>query len=170
MSGQTIIAPVYADPEPVGPLIFLAGPIQSAADWQTGALRRLRELDAVVHLASPRRPIPAGGDFAPDEYRRQVDWEHHYLDRAAADGVIMFWLAKEAKHDCGRAYAQTTRFELGEAMALHQAHGVKVVVGIESGFTNARYLTYTLGKKAPRIPLAVSLDELCRRAVELARK
>ena len=61
---------------------------------------------------------------------------------AAASGAIVFWLAKEKEglHNCSRAYAQTSRFELG--MFLHASP----IVGIEPGFSGEEYLTYTLKK------------------------
>jgi len=106
-------------------------------------------------LAAP--PDTSGpGEFSDDMYAAQADWEHEWLASAARRGVIMFWLAKEAVHDCGRAYAQTTRFELGEAVALHYASErrgerlVRAVVGIEDGYTGARYVRRTVSKKRPR--------------------
>ena len=157
--------PIYA--EVAGPLIFLAGPIQGAADWQAEASRILAPV-AGVTVASPRRPEAAPGEFTEKDYAAQVDWEHHYLARAAANGVTMFWLAKEAVHVCERAYAQTTRFELGEAVTLHRLRGAKVAVGIEPGFSNMRYLLRTIARKAPGIPICGTLAETCAEAVRLA--
>jgi len=79
----------------------------------------------------------------------------------------MFWLAKESRHFCERAYAQTTRFELGEWMVRHQYEDAKLVVGIESGFTNEFYLKHRIGKDCPRIPICSTLQETCKRTVEL---
>jgi len=151
-----------------GPLIFLAGPIQGALDWQDQAIEFFVQHDG-VSVASPRRPdVISPGEFTADDYNAQVDWEHHYLERAGRDGVILFWLAAEAEHDCGRAYAQTTRFELGEAVTLHRLRGVQVVVGIEPGFSNARYLRRTIAKKAPFIPIRDTLESACAAALDLA--
>jgi len=161
---QVLVPPVYV--EVAGPLIFLAGPIQGAPDWQAEAIRILSAAGGIA-IASPRRAA-AGGDFPETEYAAQVDWEHHYLARAAANGVTLFWLAKEAVHVCERTYAQTTRFELGEAVTLHRLTGAKVAVGIEPGFSNMRYLLRTIGKKAPNIPICGTLAETCVRALGLA--
>jgi hypothetical protein len=163
---KAIIPPAYAHVE--GPLVFLAGPIQGAPDWQAEAIRLLMD-ESGITVASPRRPPVSAGDFPETEYAAQVDWEHHYLARAAQDGVTMFWLAKESVHLCGRAYAQTTRFELGEAVTLHRLAGAKVVVGIEAGFSNMRYLLRTIAKKAPGIPLCSTLADTCAAAAQLAR-
>lgn len=152
------------------PLIFLGGPIQGAPDWQSRAIALISSEAPDVDIASPRRPTVSKGDFGEDEYLKQVHWEHDHLAIAAERGVTLFWLAAEAEHVPGRSYAQTTRFELGEAVTNHRLTGAHVVVGIEEGFTNARYLRLTIGKKAPAIPLCGSLEESCRQAVILARQ
>ncbi|HTK05199.1 MAG TPA: nucleoside 2-deoxyribosyltransferase domain-containing protein [Candidatus Eisenbacteria bacterium] len=150
------------------PLIFLAGPIQGAPDWQAAAIAFIAAEAPDLDVASPRRG-ETRGEFSEDMYMEQVDWEHDHLAIASDRGVTLFWLAKEAVPTPGRAYAQTTRFELGEAVTGHRFTGSRVVVGIEDGFTNARYLRRTIGKKAPAIPLCASLEETCRKAIELAR-
>ena len=163
---EYFIAPEYK--EVFGPLIFLAGPIQGAPLWQPEAMDILRDFGD-VHVASPRRLEKHVGEFTEHDYNTQVDWEHHYLDLAAANGVILFWLPVEAEQVPGRAYAQTSRFELGEAVARHYLKGVNVVVGIEKGFTNERYLRRTIMNKAPGIPLCDTLGETCQRAWKMAR-
>ncbi|MEY4744744.1 MAG: hypothetical protein RL272_689 [Candidatus Parcubacteria bacterium] len=151
------------------PLVFLAGPIQGAPDWQAAAIALILAEAPDLDVASPRRPETGGEEFGDDKHAAQVDWEHHHLAIAAERGVTLFWLAREAVRIPDRAYAQTTRFELGEAVTNHRLAGARVVVGIESGFTGARYLRRTIGKKAPPIPLLDSLEETCRAAILLAR-
>jgi hypothetical protein len=160
MSGQILLPPVVLDV--TGPLIFLAGPIQGAPDWQGEAIPLLRGLLPEVHIASPRRPY-APGEF---EYAAQVDWETHFLRRAAAHGVILFWLAREADHRCDRAYAQTTRFELAEWKMRHERDGTRLVVGIDRGFTGGKYILHRLGQDCPGIPLLATLEATCRAAIE----
>jgi hypothetical protein len=147
-----------------GPLVFLAGPIQGAPDWQDEAGRLLAALAPALHVASPRRRyLP--GEF---DYAAQVDWETHHLRRAAASGAILFWLAREAVPTPGRAYAQTTRFELAEWKVRHERDGVRLVVGIEAGFTGERYVRHRFAQDCPGVALCESLAETCRRAAELA--
>lgn len=75
-----LLPPMYA--ELVGPVVFLAGPIQGAPLWQPEAAKLLHELMPELHVANPRRDyIP--GEF---EYDAQVDWETHHLRRAATAG------------------------------------------------------------------------------------
>lgn len=158
-----VITPPHA-PAVAGPLVFLAGPIQGAADWQAEAIGRLHALAPGLHVANPRRTY-FPGEFVYDE---QVDWETLHLRRAGADGVVLFWLANEAEHDCGRAYAQTTRFELAEWKVRHERDGAKLVVGIDARFTGARYIRRRLMKDCPDVPVLATLDETCRAAVALA--
>lgn len=147
-----------------GPLVFLAGPIQGTYPWQDEAGRLLERLRPGLLVASPRRlsfdKLDAAG------YAEQVDWESAHLARAAADGVILFWLACEREHDPSRAYAQTTRFELAEWVTRRaMGDAVKLVVGIDEGFSGARYIRHRLA--STDVPIAKSLEETCRLAVAL---
>ncbi|QEL13743.1 nucleoside 2-deoxyribosyltransferase domain-containing protein [Limnoglobus roseus] len=148
-----------------GPLIFLAGPIQGAPDWQSEAVRWFAENAPGVTIASPRRAYRPG-EF---DYAAQVDWETHHLRAAAEDGVILFWLAKEVVPTPGRAYAQTSRFELAEWKVRHERDGTKLVVGIEPGFSGERYICHRFGQDCPAVPLCGTLAETCRTAHELLK-
>src|SRR5215470_516294 len=152
-SRLVIFPPEY--PAIDGSLVFLAGPIQGARDWQAEAVRLLGTHAADLHVANPRREYPPG----TFEYAAQVDWETHHLRRAAERGVILFWLAGEAEVVPGRCYAQTSRFELAEWKVRHERDGVKLVVGIEGGFSGARYVRHRFGQDCPGVPLCDSLEE-----------
>lgn len=149
-----------------GPLIFLAGPIQGAPDWQSHAIRRLKAAAPDVTIASPRREYP------PDEfdYAAQVNWETHYIRLAAQQGVILFWLAREALVLPDRCYAQTSRFELADWKVRHERDGVRLVVGIEDGFSGERYIRQRFGQDCPQVPIISSLDQACDAAVDLVRR
>ncbi len=160
--GRVIVVPSYEDVS--GPLIFLAGPIQGAPDWQADAIRIINDRDPGLIIACPRSPPPWNLTI-----QTQARWEHHYLNYAAHCGATMFWLAREEVHDCRRAYAQTSRFELGWMMMRHIIQRNHVVIGIERGFSNEPYLRITLGDQAPDIPIFMTLAETCAEAVRLAR-
>lgn len=149
--------------ELVGPVVFLAGPIQGAPRWQLDAAKLLHELLPEVHVADPRRDsFP--GEF---EYDAQVDWETLHLRRAAENGVILFWLANEQTHSCNRAYAQTTRFELAEWKVRHERDGAQLVVGIDDGFTGAKYILRRFAQDCPAVPMCSSLPDTCAAVVRL---
>lgn len=154
-------------PPLIGPissrLVFLAGPIQGAPDWQSDAVRWFAEHAPNFTVASPRRAYRPG-EF---DYAAQVDWETHHLRAAARDGVILFWLAKEAVATPGRAYAQTSRFELAEWKVRHERDGAKLVIGIESGFSGERYIRRRFGQDCPAVPLCESLAGTCATAMRL---
>lgn len=63
------------------PVIFLAGPIQGAPDWQSEATGIIRAKRKNIIIASPRKEyLP--GDF---DYGAQVDWETFHLRRAGGE-------------------------------------------------------------------------------------
>jgi len=160
MSRLVILPPDY--PAVAGSLVFLAGPIQGAPDWQADAVRLLGEFASALHVANPRR-VYLPGQF---EYAAQVDWETHHLRLAASRGVILFWLAREIAPTPGRAYAQTSRFELAEWKMRHERDGARLVVGIEQGFSGERYVRRRFAQDCPGVPLCESLEEVCRLAAE----
>ena len=147
-----------------GPLVFLAGPIQGAPDWQAEAIAWFSAQAPQLNIASPRR------EYAPGEFDHaaQMDWESHYLRRAAQCGVILFWLARESLEISGRSYAQTTRFELAEWKVRHENDGTQLVVGIEDGFSGARYIRRRYAQDCPSVPVVTSLAEACQLAVKLS--
>lgn len=147
------------------PVIFLAGPIQGSSDWQSEAAYFIHDLDSTLIVASPRKNYPEG-TFV---YERQVDWETHFLRAAGRGGVVAFWLAVQVEETPGRSYAQTTRFELAEWKMKHEYEGVKLTIGIEEGFGNARYIRRRFSQDAPDVKIVETLEEMSRNAVDLAR-
>ncbi len=138
-------------------LIFLAGPIQGAPDWQEQAINLL---NTNYHVANPRHTYPEG----TFDYDKQVEWEWLQLERAAEHGGIIFWFAAQdynLEYEEGRPYAQTSRIEFGEVFGWKKYHSVNVAVGIEPGYEggNERYFR----KKAKHfgIPVRDSLARIC---------
>jgi hypothetical protein len=163
--GQILYPPSIV--EVSGSVIFLAGPIQGADQWQEKAIKIIQTLDSSPNIACPRRPLTIRKEFGSVEYGAQVDWETHYLRRAGDSGVVMFWLAKEFNHLCKRAYAQTSRFELGEWKVRHERDGSKLVVGIEQEFTNRRYIQRRFEQDCPEIKICSSLEETCKETLRI---
>lgn len=154
MHGE-LITPPYR-PLTWGRTIFLAGPIQGAANWHKKAIQEIWSIKPWINIACPKRDI----DQSTFDYGEQVDWETHHLRHAAGNGAILFWLAKEDVHFCDRAYAQTSRFELGEWFKSHH-----VVIGIQAGFSGEQYLRHRL-LDYPNIPVATNLEETCLEAIK----
>lgn len=145
------------------PVIFLAGPIQGTGDWQSDARKIIYTKRPEVIVASPRKTYVPG----ELEYGKQVDWETYHLRRAAENGAILFWLAREAEHIPSRAYAQTSRFELAEWKIHHEQKGASIVVGIEEGFSGAKYIRRRFSQDCPDVPLLETLPETCERAIAM---
>lgn len=143
-------------------IIFLAGPIQGAEDWQSEAIEIIHKLNPNIIVASPRR------GSTPDDliFDEQVDWETHFLNNASKNGVILFWLAREKEPVPGRAFAQTSRAELFEWKERHLTRGAKIALGIEEGFGGERYIKRRLGQECPDITICSSLEETCQNALK----
>jgi hypothetical protein len=162
---EGLYLPPYYIPETARntPVIFLAGPIQGTGDWQSEARKIVHTKRPDVIVASPRRAyLP--GEF---DYGKQVDWETYHLRRAAENGTILFWLAREEEHVPSRAYAQTSRFELAEWKIHHEQKKVKIVIGIEEGFSGAKYIKRRFSQDCPEVPILETLPETCERAIEV---
>ena len=162
MKTNLILPPQYVDTQNA-PIIFLAGPIQGAPLWQTQAIALLQDLMPEAYIASPRKEY-LEGTFV---YAEQVDWETHHLNLAAQNGVVLFWLAQEMMHFPERAYAQTSRFELGEWKVKHERDGINLVVGIEEGFSNERYIRRRLTQDCPEVTICSTLEATCQQAIKL---
>lgn len=164
---DTIIPPEFRPVQ--GLSVFLAGPIQGADWWHKDALTLFKEryyLDIPLTIASPRRYDESWNQ--PGQYENQVDWETCFLERSAANGVIMFWCSKEFEHNCSRAYAQTTRFEMGEWLRQSKLDKTPVVIGIEPGYTGEKYVRHRLNKPGyEHIPVTNTLEETVEASIFL---
>jgi hypothetical protein len=118
-------------------VIFLAGPVQGARDWQKLLCEMVLDKLPDAVIATPRA---TGFDKSTFEYDAQVRWEQTMLRKAGfAGGVIVFWLEAQdhsIPYEIGRAYAQTTRFEIGEAIGWRSLEDkVSIIIGIDPGYT-----------------------------------
>lgn len=140
-------------------LIFLAGPIQGATDWQTEAIRLL---NTNYHVANPRH------DYAEDEFDfdKQVEWEWQQLERAAEHGGILFWFAAQdynEPYEEGRAYAQTSRIEFGEVFGWKKYNSsLNVALGIDPGYEGGNESYFRKKANHFNVPVRDSLRLTCR--------
>lgn len=79
----------------------------------------------------------------------------------------MFWVAKQVDETPGRSYVQTSRFELGEAKIKHERDHIKLIVGIEPGFGNERYIRRRLAQDCPEVPILDNLADTVDATLEL---
>lgn len=114
------------------PVVFLAGPVQGAPDWQSRFADILLEARPDIIVASPR---PKRDDSAHFDADKQVAWEIANRSRAREFGVTAIWFAAQdftVPYPEGRSYAQTTRIELGETVGWLKAYpNLALVVGFD---------------------------------------
>ncbi|MEK6827614.1 MAG: hypothetical protein AABX99_03980 [Nanoarchaeota archaeon] len=156
------------------PLIFLAGPIRSAPNWQDETIKILLFQKSDLIIASPRRGvrneiaeyiIEGNENYFP----RQRAWERHYLKLASKKGAILFWLPGEEKHDCQKVYGAMTRIELGQWMTNYRHdNSVKFCVGSDGKFPEMEIIEYDLSLDSPNKKIFKTLEETCVEALRLA--
>lgn len=168
---QTLILPnTYVETDD-RPLIFLAGPIRSAPNWQDEAITYLFSRNEDLIIASPRRgvrdgiaPFVARGD---DTYfSRQRAWERHYLKIAQSKkekrGAIMFWLPGEEEHNCEKVYGAMTRLELGQAFSDYKHdNSNRFVIGSDGKFPEINTIAFDLRIDAPGKAMFNTLEATC---------
>ena len=161
MPGVNLINPVdYRQIEASEPLLFFAGPVQGAPDYQAvfGRIVLERRPDFVV--ATPR--VPHEIDRRTFDFHKQVDWEDEHLWRAARFGGVAFWFAAQdhtLPYPEGRAYAQTTRIELGKVTGWRRFAPLRMAVGFDPEYEGGseRYIRRMLERE--QIDVANSADE-----------
>ena len=149
------------------PLIFLAGPIRDARDWQEQAINYILEKDKQVIIANPRWDTSCNIQYKAIEGRmgyfdRQRSWEKHYLNIASKTGAILFWLEN--------APGFMTRLELGQAIGDYKHNkSTRFCVGGNENFSDIDTIRYDLqidtGKQ-----IYPTLEETCDAAIKLANQ
>ena len=161
MSGKIILPPTFLEDD--SPLIYLAGPIDGAESWHEKAINLIRSNAPELNVVSPKEKADSN---TVDVYSSHLSWDNFHIRKAADNGVIVFWLAKQKDDHIG-PYAQTTRFKLGEFKIRHERDGIKLVVGIEDGFSNAWYIRKRISEECPGIPICSNLEETCLTAIRM---
>ena len=135
---------------PPRPGIFLAGGISDVADWQRGAIARLRPAWPVIY--NPRRAGFTVGDSA--EGVRQIRWEFDHL--ALAD-AILFWFSVETLQPIAL-------FELGRWSGTTKP----LAVGAHPGYARRFDVVEQLRLIRPGLTVHADLAATCAAAIRLA--
>ena len=151
-------------------VIFLAGPIQGAPDWQAEAVHIFKNSSSkqeALHICNPRRSeLPENFD-----YQQQVAWEKAYLMRSAQLGTIAFWFAArdfKLPYPEDRSYAQTSRVEFGRALGWKDRDpSIQISLGIEPGYSGSEKYFKTCADEFD-LPVFATLEETCLSALALA--
>lgn len=165
------VPPRYAIIGEDEPLIFEAGPIQGAPQWQDEAFDLFKGFDSEytgdLHIASPRRP----GVRKKVNYNEQVDWEEFHILRAVEFGGILCWFAAqdpEEPYEEGRAYAQTTRIEIGELFGMiRQEVDMNLVIGFDPDYAGGSEPYIRKRADNFEVPVFNRLDQACEKLFEL---
>lgn len=154
-------------------VVFLAGPAQGCESWQEEFMKKIQEelknvkTNKNIILCNPRR-LEKPKNFI---YEEQVDWESFYLSKAATQGFIVFWFAKETEKITGRSFARTSRFEIGEWFAKGQIiPGFKMIVGREDGFEGFEYIENRLKSVDEKFKPNTTEKEMIKEIVELIKE
>lgn len=173
---MTLIEPPVYQPVSGAPVVFLAGPIHFAPLWQLEAFDILHSLDDNIVVASPRRLlsveryrylVPAGDH----SFHRQRAWERFYMELAARQGCIMFWLPRPARATGGAVYGATTRYELGLWSARY-AHDddMGLCIGTDGEFPTVHTIAYDIEMEIGPNSLHRNLGQTCKTAVHIAQE
>lgn len=131
--------------------MFLAGPMKGAPKWQRTVPKLAEEMGiSGVTFLNPYRCQRWVS------WKAQVDWESAGLRLC---DIALFWIPNQETEVEGRDYAQTTRMELLENLAL----GKRVILGIDTDIRAADYMRYKArhyGVKRIHKTLEGSLQEL----------
>ena len=155
------------------PLIYLAGPIMSAPDWQKEAIKILFSKEEDLTVVSPRL-----GDLTPftpciqrgdeNRFKGQREWEWHYMDLAAKKGCLLFWLPREESHHCIKPYGEVTRLELGQWMTRYKFdNSLNMCFGGNWRFPGIHLISYDLELHIPDVTVYETLSDTCDEALSI---
>ena len=185
MSERIISPPEYRRLGETTPLVFLAGPVQGAPDWQTPLGERLLDARPHIAVASPRRTPENQARLVADKVDKdgQVRWETEFRWRAQMFGVTVVYFAAQdhsLEYPAGRPYAQTSRIEAGEDLMLKRLRPEhRLVFGFDpeyaaQGGGSESYLRERLKILSEKIgrplPVQHTIDEIYQATLEELEK
>lgn len=157
----------------VNKLIFLAGSIRGAPNWQDEAIRILLSKNYELTVATPRKGIRESfaGSVLPGDntyFKRRRLWERHYLEIASKRGAILFWLPGETEHNCAKSYGAMTRLELGQWMTNYRHDNqVRFCIGSDGKFSELDTIRTDLAIDTPDKRILDTLEGTCEEALRL---
>ncbi len=170
--GGLIIPKYYVDVSD-SPVIFLAGPIACAPNWQDLAVEIIYSHNLNLFVVSPRHGIREpiakyAAQGSEEKFHRQRAWERHYLQIAGEKGAILFWLPEQEKHECDKVYGAMTRIELGQWMTNYKINkSIGLCIGSDMKFPGLDTIKYDLSLDAPDKEIKSGLEETCMEALRI---
>jgi hypothetical protein len=149
-------------------VIFLAGPIRCAINWQELFLQKCRDNDMNFNnfiIANPRREagqVPTK-DFDYMMFEEQIKWEVDYLSEASKNGYVTCFLANQLISDPFQSYARTTRFEIGEWFGeLKNRDDVNIIIGYDKQFPGLKYVLKRIQLLIEKNPQKANQITVCK--------
>ncbi len=176
---KIILPKTHAKPE--FPLIYLAGPIRSAPEWQDKAIELLLSVMPDCTVANPRRYVSktlqeyvakCDNAFFP----RQRAWERHYMEIAATEreggktkSALLFYLPAEEKQDRDKVYGHMTQYELGEWITRYELNPkTSMVIGADQRYPELGTVTYDISSRT-NLTILNGLEETVREAARIVK-
>ena len=164
------------------PVVFSAGPIRNGPIWQNEAMLHAGQRGEDIFFASPLRDTEDDFDLRLERYLapatkiqfpRQRAWEQYYLNQAAEQGCVFFWLAKPLPREAWqwpeKSYAQITMLELGGWLkAKELIPETRLVIGIEDGFPEQSTVQFEIETVLPGLPIYTTLKDTVNAAIDVA--
>lgn len=156
-----LITPPHEFQDPDLPVVFLAGPIQGAPNWQHDIATQLLRSGFDMNIASPRR---RDEDMESFTIERQVSWELDHIDAALRLGVLAINFAPQdhsLPYPAGRSYAQTTRWEAGAAILGQEFYNgrAQIVMRIDPHYRGGNEAYARIAAKRNGVPVVTSEAE-----------
>ncbi|MBU1039276.1 hypothetical protein KKC17_03600 [Patescibacteria group bacterium] len=155
-------------------VVYLAGPVKHAPDWHSRAIKIIHDIDPEVIIISPKKLVLSG--FHMTEWYKECAWIKYHMDLTGgyAKGVIMFWcppMECQERPNYNGSYAQSTRYEVGKWFTRlnenPQEWPGKVIMGMEHGFSGARYVDFDLKADYGVEIFWGDLQEFCYKTLEI---
>jgi len=160
------------------PVLYLAGPVRNAPKWHEKVIRTLLALNSELHVACPARQLSLDlmslvePDSGHPTFDRSADWENHYLDCAARNGVIMFWLPGEIEHKefTQKKYAHKTMLALGKWLEKAKMDpSIHLVIGTDGLFPEWSSISHQLEMDYPEVIVNTSLEDTVAKALRMTK-
>jgi len=159
------------------PVVFLAGPIKNAPKWREDIIRLFIQKNEPIFIASPTVELPTILYIQKEReaedcefFLHQGSWVQYYANKAAASGVILFWLpgANSEKDDSEKNYGHMTMFELGKWMneAKHNPE-INLIIGTDGNFPEWKIIKRELEAGLPDLEICSSIEEMVTKTLEL---
>ena len=160
------------------PIIYLAGPILNAPEWQDEASLYILKKEPNIIIATPRsgirdtiQPYIITEEQDKTKFPRQVAWEKEHLTIASRTGAILFWLPEQKKQldEEEKVYGALTRVEIGQWMTEYKHDPrIHICFGTDGKFSEIDQIQWYLQQYAPDKKIHATLEETCDEAIRIA--